>query len=213
MKQQDGDNDLDRIWFKVNVIPKINNASFLFHFVGFIIDFVSEPVASGFTSAVALIIVGTQIKDLLGIKVDGSTFVKILQSTFSQLSDVKKWDLLLGLVCITFLISLRVSNCNRIIINSTNLNEKFSPKQFLARYSSTKTNVGSVKKKFFYKIVWCIGMFRNAILVILCMGVGYYFKNVAPEVPFRLTGILMSLAYLFFKNTDSVYPFIKNIAS
>jgi solute carrier family 26 (sodium-independent sulfate anion transporter), member 11 len=36
--------------------------------LGFLIDFVSGPVSSGFTSAVALIILSSQVKDIFGIK-------------------------------------------------------------------------------------------------------------------------------------------------
>lgn len=36
--------------------------------LGFIIDFVSGPVGSGFTSAAAMIILSSQVKDLLGMQ-------------------------------------------------------------------------------------------------------------------------------------------------
>lgn len=35
--------------------------------LGFLIDFVSGPVSSGFTSAVALIILASQVKDIFGM--------------------------------------------------------------------------------------------------------------------------------------------------
>nr|CAD7202873.1 unnamed protein product [Timema douglasi] len=43
--------------------------------LGFLIDFISGPVSVGFTSAAAIIIATTQIKDLLGLSFPGSKFL------------------------------------------------------------------------------------------------------------------------------------------
>lgn len=76
---------------------------------GFLIDFVSGPVSSGFTSAVALIIVTSQVKDVLGIHASGTTFVGTWQSIFSDIHNTRAWDAVLGVVCIAVLLILRVS--------------------------------------------------------------------------------------------------------
>lgn len=75
---------------------------------GFLIDFVSGPVSSGFTSAVALIIVTSQIKDILGISAKGSQFLEMWQSIATNIQDTSAWDAALGVTCIALLLILRV---------------------------------------------------------------------------------------------------------
>lgn len=75
---------------------------------GFLIDFVSGPVSSGFTSAVALIIVTSQLKDILGIAAKGSTFIQLWQSIADGVHETSVWDAVLGVTCIAFLLILRV---------------------------------------------------------------------------------------------------------
>lgn len=69
----------------------------------------SGPVSSGFTSAVALIIVTSQIKDVLGITASGSTFIQMWISLFGEMSNTRMYDTILGVVCIVILLILRVS--------------------------------------------------------------------------------------------------------
>lgn len=76
--------------------------------LGFLVDFVSGPVASGFTSAVALIIVTSQVKDILGISAKGATFIEIWKSIFKDIENVRAWDTFLGLTCIGVLLSMKV---------------------------------------------------------------------------------------------------------
>lgn len=77
--------------------------------LGFLVDFVSGPVSSGFTSAVALIIVTSQVKDVLGIAANGTTFVQIWKSILTNISSTRAWDTLLGLTCIAVLLIMRVN--------------------------------------------------------------------------------------------------------
>lgn len=87
--------------------------------LGFLIDFVSGPVSSGFTSAVALIIVSSQVKDLLGITTSGATFVDLWISVFRDIHNTKKWDTILGLVCIGVLLIMRVSKAIQYYLSKT----------------------------------------------------------------------------------------------
>lgn len=77
--------------------------------LGFLVDFVSGPVSSGFTSAVSLIIVTSQIKDVLGISAKGTTFLEIWQAIFADIHNIRAWDTVLGLTCIAVLLIMRVS--------------------------------------------------------------------------------------------------------
>lgn len=77
--------------------------------LGFLIDFVSGPVSSGFTSAVSLIIVTSQVKDVLGVHAQGSTFVQIWTTIFQDIHNTRLWDTCLGIACIAILLVMRVS--------------------------------------------------------------------------------------------------------
>lgn len=81
--------------------------------LGFLIDFVSGPVSSGFTSAVSLIIITSQVKDVLGIAAKGSTFVQIWTAIFKDIHNTRLWDTVLGLTCIVLLLCMRVRNAER----------------------------------------------------------------------------------------------------
>ena len=78
---------------------------FGFFRLGRILDFISHPVISAFTSASALTIASVQIKNLTGIKV-GSTFVVNVWDTVVNYRMFLWRDALLGAVCILFLLSL-----------------------------------------------------------------------------------------------------------
>lgn len=68
----------------------------------------SGPVSSAFTSAVALIIVTSQVKDVLGIHSSGDTFLEMWISLFQQMKHTRLWDTVLGIVCIVVLLIMRV---------------------------------------------------------------------------------------------------------
>ncbi|XP_051174052.1 sodium-independent sulfate anion transporter [Leptopilina boulardi] len=135
--------------------------------LGFIINFVSGPVSSGFTSAVALIIVSSQIKDILGINAQGTTFVDMWTSIVNKVSHISYPDASLGVSCIVFLLILRMTTSLSI-----------GPKEEELR---TK------KQNVINKIIWLTGTSRNALLVIMCGVLGYYFSE---KRPFQLIGYI-----------------------
>lgn len=77
--------------------------------LGFLINFVSGPVNSGYTSAVALIILSSQVKDLLGIPGSGQTFVDMWKSIVANIHHIRMNDTILGCSCIVALLLMRVS--------------------------------------------------------------------------------------------------------
>jgi len=81
----------------------------LFYFAGFLIDFISGPVSVGFTSAAAIIIATTQIKDVLGLSFPGSKFLDVWEQLFEHISETRLWDTLLGFICMAVLLLLRVT--------------------------------------------------------------------------------------------------------
>ncbi|KAJ8665258.1 hypothetical protein QAD02_006920 [Eretmocerus hayati] len=136
--------------------------------LGFLIDFVSGPVSSGFTSAVAVIIVSSQMKDILGIKAKGSTFLQIWRGIIDGAHETSINDAALGVCCICVLLILRT------IASLT-----IGPED-----EHQRTTKHRVVNNFF----WLIGTSRNAILVIVCGIIAYSFPS--GESPFHLIGYL-----------------------
>ncbi|XP_011878239.1 PREDICTED: sodium-independent sulfate anion transporter isoform X2 [Vollenhovia emeryi] len=135
--------------------------------LGFLIDFVSGPVSSGFTSAVALIIVTSQVKDILGIPAKGSQFIEMWQSIGGLIHQTSAWDAALGASCIALLLILRLlASC------------KIGPK---------KEELHTAKHRVVNKIIWLIGTSRNALLVVICGLLGWHFQE---NSPVRLIGYI-----------------------
>ncbi|MFZ3191915.1 MAG: sulfate permease [Moraxellaceae bacterium] len=75
--------------------------------LGFLANFLSHPVISGFISASGLIIAASQIKHLLGVKADGQSVFEILGSLGQQLSAVHLPTLAIGGSALLFLLWVR----------------------------------------------------------------------------------------------------------
>lgn len=154
--------------------------------LGFLIDFVSGPVSSGFTSAVALIILSSQVKDIFGIAGSGSTFVQMWKSIISNIEGIRVGDTVLGFACIVILLLMRVSlkknlikTINRIISSRQLLpNIKIGPKE-------------DDEKTMFHRVVnktlWLVGTARNAIIVIAGGALAAYFHNSGQDM-FKIIG-------------------------
>ena len=75
--------------------------------LGFLANFLSHPVVSGFISASALIIAASQLKTLLGVKAEGHSLLQMLQQLFHQLPNVHGTTLAIGLGATLFLFWVR----------------------------------------------------------------------------------------------------------
>ncbi|OQV12722.1 Sodium-independent sulfate anion transporter [Hypsibius exemplaris] len=77
--------------------------------LGFLVNFVSEPVISGFTSASAFIIIYGQVKTVLGLTFGKSTDTVITQTSgyIDTLQNVNGCETLLGMVCIGVLLVMK----------------------------------------------------------------------------------------------------------
>lgn len=76
--------------------------------LGFLVEFVSMPVVSGFTSAASLIIACSQIKSLLGLKIHGESFIEIWRELVNNIHRTRIPDLILSCCCILILLTLKV---------------------------------------------------------------------------------------------------------
>uniref|UniRef100_A0A182HTD9 STAS domain-containing protein n=2 Tax=Anopheles arabiensis TaxID=7173 RepID=A0A182HTD9_ANOAR len=135
--------------------------------LGFLVDFVSGPVSSGFTSAVSLIIVTSQVKDVLGISAKGTTFIEIWRNIFNDIHNVQVWDTFLGLTCIAVLLIMRIISGLKV--------------------GPADDELKSKNHRIINKLMWLIGTSRNAILVVVCGAIGYSFQASA-VAPFKLIG-------------------------
>ena len=75
--------------------------------LGFLANFLSHPVISGFISASGLLIALSQMKTIMGVKADGHNFLELLNSLIHQVSSVHLLTLLVGTGVITFLFWVR----------------------------------------------------------------------------------------------------------
>ncbi|XP_005183805.2 sodium-independent sulfate anion transporter [Musca domestica] len=135
--------------------------------LGFLVDFVSGPVSAGFTSAVALIVSTSQVKNILGVKSEGASFLQRWISMINDIHNIHVNDAILGCSCVVILICLR--SVGRI---------KLGPKETseLKWYHSLMN-----------RIFWFMGVMRNATLVITCAGISMYLESQGKHY-FRLTG-------------------------
>lgn len=121
--------------------------------LGFLLNFISGPVSSGYTSAVSLIILSSQVKDIFGIKAHGSTFVEMWSSIFDNIHTIRPNDTIMGISCICILLMMRLL-----------VTKQIGPKD-----EQFKSNF----QKLINKTLWLIGTARNAILVILTGMISY----------------------------------------
>ncbi|XP_013172673.1 PREDICTED: sodium-independent sulfate anion transporter-like isoform X2 [Papilio xuthus] len=76
--------------------------------LGFLLDFISKPVISGFTTAAALQISASQLKSLFRVTgSSGNTFIQALVNFFTNIKTVHLWDSVLGIASIIFLLLLK----------------------------------------------------------------------------------------------------------
>ncbi|WP_343487136.1 solute carrier family 26 protein [Allomuricauda sp. d1] len=78
--------------------------------MGFLANFLSRPVVSGFTSAAALVIAVSQLKYLLGIELDAVRTLATLQELFGKIDTLNVWDLAIGVTAIVAIFLLKKLN-------------------------------------------------------------------------------------------------------
>ncbi|RZC40940.1 Sulfate transp domain containing protein, partial [Asbolus verrucosus] len=135
--------------------------------LGFLVDFVSTPVVAAFTSAGALTIASSQVKNLLGLKFSANSFTSVWLNVFHHVAETKKWDALLGVFCCAILLLLR------------KLKDFGSPP--LEEKQDEKSKSSPAKK-----LIWFCSVARNAFVVIAC-AIGAYLLGAHDLAPFSLT--------------------------
>ena len=75
--------------------------------LGFLANFLSHPVISGFISASGLLIALSQMKTLMGVKAEGHNFVELSHSLVHQASNLHMLTLVVGIAATVFLFWVR----------------------------------------------------------------------------------------------------------
>ncbi|KAJ9585618.1 hypothetical protein L9F63_002588, partial [Diploptera punctata] len=137
--------------------------------LGFLIDFISTPVTSGFTSAYSIIIIASQLKYLFGLqKFKTKGFIDNVTKLLQHIHETKLWDTLLGIICILLLLALRKFKDIHVGSASKELTER---------------------QKKLKKAFWFISISRNAIVVLLSAYIAFLFES-SGYSPFILSGKL-----------------------
>ncbi|CAG0881971.1 unnamed protein product [Darwinula stevensoni] len=155
--------------------------------LGILINFISTPVMSGFTSAAAIVISVTQIADIFGLSsvVHAHDFIKVLKDVAYHFSETHMWDFLTAFVSICLLLFLRKAK-------TWDWSKVISHKGMLLVVSKT---------------VWFICTARNALVMVLGAVVAYFVNGNDPTKPLSLTEIfalgLCNLAGSFFSSVPT----------
>ncbi|XP_072400831.1 sodium-independent sulfate anion transporter-like isoform X3 [Diabrotica undecimpunctata] len=126
--------------------------------LGFLVDFISPCLTSGFTSASTIIIISNQLKNLLGINIHSHEFVGVTKELFQKYKEIRIPDTILGVTCIVILLFFK--NLNRFV----------------------KTENSTVKK-----IIWLLSISKNAIVVLLATIVAGCWSKTG-NTPFQIIG-------------------------
>lgn len=108
--------------------------------LGFLVEFVSTPVVTGFTAAAAVTIASSQIKNLLGISFESHSFIQTWSNIFEHAGETRLWDAVLGCSCCVVLFALKVIitvrltkfPCSRELLSTDNL-KGFAPTELAER--------------------------------------------------------------------------------
>ncbi|XP_075973991.1 sodium-independent sulfate anion transporter-like [Anticarsia gemmatalis] len=142
--------------------------------LGFLIDFISGPVSVGFTSAAAIIIATTQVKDILGLSFPGGKFLQVWTGMYEHIGETRLWDTVLGISCIIVLLLLRK-------VKDINVSPKGDPE------SGGAEGGGSRVRRSLAHALWFLSTTRNILVVLVCAALAYYFDT-QRKAPFVLTG-------------------------
>jgi len=136
--------------------------------LGFLIDFISQPVIAGFTSGAAITIASGQIKSLIGLEIDHHEKSELEAGIIDYYIDIVhfidtcKWeDAVLGISCAIILLLLRFLGRSTWFKPIEGRDCDSSVQIFMNRMSPKALKVVE-------KTIWFICTARNAVIVVLC---------------------------------------------
>lgn len=129
--------------------------------LGFIVDFISYPVMSSFSTAAAITIAASQLKGFFGLQYPAPRFVSTIMGFTKKIKFINVPDSLVGVACLAFLLPVQA----------------FKDFKF-------KDAEKSVFKRWFNAVWWLIVTGRNALIV---LATGIMAMILADNNPFSLT--------------------------
>ncbi|KAK5640923.1 hypothetical protein RI129_009470 [Pyrocoelia pectoralis] len=130
--------------------------------LGFLVDFISMPAISGFTTATSLTIILAQLKGLVGIRFSSDNIFHYVQKFYTHSDKIKLNDLILGVCCIIILL-------------------------IFSKLKDIKLKCPSAMKA-----LWLLSISRNALIVLVSSVIAFYFEYKYGESPFSLSGNVVS---------------------
>lgn len=183
-------------------------------FAGMVVEFISVPVSSAFGSSVAMTILGTEVKNFLGLEYANKSknFFHSLYNFYIHVRDIRLGDMSLGIICVVILILLDV----RIVVNGApavrpppnfssstySINVYILCLFFFHRNAEQKVQNMPIKKSWKHrdsikKALWLIAMSRNAITIFLACILTKYFESHHGMIPYKLSGEGKKKVYTF----------------
>lgn len=129
--------------------------------LGFLVDFISAPVVSSFSTSTSLIIIGAQLKNLLGIKFSAKSFPATIVKLVTNVGQTRLGDATVGAFAILFLLFTKNIKDWKI---------------------ADRPSTPLIKKVLFY-----ISISRNALIVLLTSFFAYQISIHNDHVPFKLS--------------------------
>jgi len=133
--------------------------------LGFLINFISQPVISGFTSAAAITIASSQLKALFGLSLKTKGLVDTWVKVFSNIQEFRWQDLTLGVVCIVLLLILKEVRS--------------------IRWPCLDPSSRNLGQRVLKKVIFYLSVGRNALVVIIASVIAYSLDS---DQPFTITG-------------------------
>ncbi len=164
-------------------------------------------MTAGFTSAAAITIASGQLKSLFGLEIEEETHQEGIVGTyvefFSNIKSIRYQDTILGLVCLVILLLMRVSasggerdNGQGVFsilwqaMKNTKWFDSIEETEHPSRVQVFFNRFSPHTRLVLDKCIWVVSTARNAVVVVICLGIAYGFDPVIPEDPRNATFIL-----------------------
>lgn len=143
--------------------------------LGFLVDFISMPVTSGFTSATSIIIIVSQLQGLLGLRFKAHNITDNLIKIFQNIKNMRMPDFILGICSIAFLLFFR----------------QLKDIDFCFEKGNNRLKKQNNKKVYLKKLLWFLSICRNALVILITATIAFYLEK-AGSSPFILSGKIQS---------------------
>ncbi|XP_025414085.1 sodium-independent sulfate anion transporter-like [Sipha flava] len=160
--------------------------------LGFVVEFVSMPVTGGFTTAAAIIMASSQLKDLFGVSYKAKNSMEMWIKFISNIKNIRMTDTAMGLICIITLIGLK-------------------------SLKSLKVDAKGMRSKLCSILLFVLTTGSNVLVVIVSSAVAYASID-QNQSPLVLTGHIASgipqfrFPFLDYEDEDEKFTFFEGLS-